>query len=128
MKEYKIALYPGDGIGAEVTDSVVGVLEAVQKGAEAYQIEFTRFDWGVEYYAKHGIVAQEDFLEVLNPFDALFLGAVGYPDRLPDHITLAPADTVTTGLSISMLACGLPGPMRACLLPLPMQGKSTWLS
>ena len=90
MKEYKIALYPGDGIGAEVTDSVVGVLEAVQKGAEAFQIEFTRFDWGVEYYAKHGIVAQEDFLEVLNPFDALFLGAVGYPDRLPDHITLAP--------------------------------------
>ncbi len=86
----KIALYPGDGIGQEVTAATVEMLDALAaKGGQA-QLEFTHLDWGVDYYDIHGEVMPEDFLNILRPFDAIFLGAVGFPSRLPDHITLTP--------------------------------------
>jgi tartrate dehydrogenase/decarboxylase/D-malate dehydrogenase len=65
-------------------------LKAAQKKLGGFQMDFTRFDWGVDFYDRHGAVAPDDFLNTLNPFDAIYLGAVGYPERLPDHITLAP--------------------------------------
>lgn len=90
MKSYRIALYPGDGIGVDVTDAAVEVLRAAEERVGGFKLEFARFDWGVNYHEKHGRVAPEDFLETLRPFDAIFLGAVGFPERLPDHITLEP--------------------------------------
>ncbi len=88
MKNYSIALYPGDGIGVEVVESAVKVLDAL--AGESFAMDFKRFDWGTRYHEAHGTVAPDDFLEVLKPFDAVFLGAVGYPEKLPDHITLRP--------------------------------------
>lgn len=86
----KIALYPGDGIGQEVTAATVEVLNALAaKGGQA-RLEFTSLDWGVDYHARHGKVMPDDFLEILRPFHAVFLGAVGFPARLPDHVTLVP--------------------------------------
>jgi tartrate dehydrogenase/decarboxylase / D-malate dehydrogenase len=90
MISHRIALYPGDGIGPEVVDQAVRVLERVQQISREFELQFTRFDWGAEYHAKHGRVAAENYLELLRPFDAIFLGAVGLPAKLPDHITLEP--------------------------------------
>jgi len=90
MKEYKIALYPGDGIGIDVLDQAVRVLERAQEHAGGFELKMTRIPWGGDYYRQHGRVAPEDYLEVLRPFDAIFLGALGDPERIPDHIALEP--------------------------------------
>ena len=90
MKTIRIALYPGDGIGVEVTDAAVRVLEAAQERLGGFSLEFSRFEWGIDFYDSHGRVAPEDFLEILRPYDAIYLGAVGFPEKLPDNITLRP--------------------------------------
>jgi tartrate dehydrogenase/decarboxylase/D-malate dehydrogenase len=90
MKSHQIALYPGDGIGNEVVDQAVRVLDKLQELTRSFELRFTRFDWGVDYHSLHGRVAPEDYLSTLRKFDAIFLGAVGWPARLPDHITLEP--------------------------------------
>ena len=84
-KSYSIALYPGDGIGPEVTDQAVRVLECVA-GLHDLSFVFERFDWGAAYHEREGCVAPEDFLLRLRPFDAIFLGAIGWPPTLADHI------------------------------------------
>jgi len=90
VKTHRIALYPGDGIGPEVVDSTVAVLDAAQQKLGGFCLSYERFDWGMPHYERHGRVAPADFLETLRRFDAIFLGAVGWPARLPDHITLTP--------------------------------------
>jgi tartrate dehydrogenase/decarboxylase/D-malate dehydrogenase len=90
MKHFKIAVYPGDGIGPEVVDEALRVLAAVEARAGDYRLEYTTLPWGVNYHEQTGAVAPENFLEVLKPFDAILLGAVGWPAKLPDHETLAP--------------------------------------
>lgn len=94
MKTYQIAIYPGDGIGPEVITEAVRVLEAVESRQADFQLELVEFPWGAEYYRQNGRVVPEDFLDVLRPFDAILLGAVGWPDELPDHVTLAPLVTL----------------------------------
>jgi tartrate dehydrogenase/decarboxylase/D-malate dehydrogenase len=90
MQRYRIAVYPGDGIGVDVTREAVRVLKAIEKVSGSFTLELTEFDWGSNYYARTGQVAPADFLEVMRPFDAIFLGALGDPARIPDHITLEP--------------------------------------
>lgn len=90
MKTFKIALYPGDGIGPEVVDNALRVLAAVEKKQTEFRLEYQRLDWGYAYWQKHGTVVPDNFLEVVRPFDAIFLGAVGWPEKIPDHVTLAP--------------------------------------
>lgn len=90
MKRFRIALYPGDGIGVEVLEQAVRVLEHTQKVIGGFELEMTSFPWGGDYYFTHGRVMPEDYLDVLRPFDAIFLGALGDPLRLPDHLTLEP--------------------------------------
>jgi tartrate dehydrogenase/decarboxylase/D-malate dehydrogenase len=71
------------------------------------------------HYERHGRVAPEDFLETLRKFDAIFLGAVGWPARLPDHVTLAPL--IRMRQAFDLYACvrpartfpGVPGPLRS---------------
>ena len=118
MKTHRIALYPGDGIGIDVTDAAVAALEAVEGRVRAFRLDFERFDWGMAHYDRHGRVAPDDFLETLRRFDAIFLGAVGWPARLPDHITLAPL--IRLRQAFDLYACvrpartfpGVPGPLR----------------
>jgi tartrate dehydrogenase/decarboxylase / D-malate dehydrogenase len=86
MNTYKIAVIPGDGIGKEVVPEGLRVLEAAGKKF-GIQYAFTHFDWSCETYAKTGKMMPEDGLDQLRPFDAIFLGAVGYPG-VPDHISL----------------------------------------
>jgi tartrate dehydrogenase/decarboxylase/D-malate dehydrogenase len=86
MKTYKIAVIPGDGIGKEVVPEGLRVLEAAGKRFKI-NYEFKHFDWSCETYAKTGKMMPVDGLDQLRPFDAIFLGAVGYPG-VPDHISL----------------------------------------
>jgi len=90
MKTYEIALYPGDGIGPEVVDQAVRVLEAVQARQGDFRLNMTTLPWGADYYMEHGQVTPPDFLDTLKRFDAILLGALGDPARIPDHITQVP--------------------------------------
>jgi tartrate dehydrogenase/decarboxylase/D-malate dehydrogenase len=90
MKRLKIATYAGDGIGSEVIEQTLRVLAGVEEAEGNFHLEFTEFPWGVRHWQETGKVVPDDFLELLRPFDAILLGAVGWPELLPDHITLAP--------------------------------------
>ena len=87
MKTYKIAAIPGDGIGTEVIDAGIEVLKALAQRDGSINFQFDHFDWGSDYYKRHGVMMPADGLERLNPFDAIYFGAVGAPD-VPDHVTL----------------------------------------
>jgi tartrate dehydrogenase/decarboxylase/D-malate dehydrogenase len=86
MSTFKIAVIEGDGIGHEVVPEGLRVLEAAGKKF-GLSYEMTHFDWSCEVYAKTGRMMPEDGLEQLKKFDAIFLGAVGYPG-VPDHVSL----------------------------------------
>ena len=90
MNSYRVAIYPGDGIGKEVCDQAVRVLQHVQRQEGSFQLQFSWLPWGCDYYFQHGSVVPDDYLEQLKVFDAIFFGAVGDPGRLADHVTLKP--------------------------------------
>ena len=83
---HRIAVIPGDGIGKEVVPEGIRVLEAAGKRF-GFDFEWTMFDWSCERYAKTGAMMPEDGLEQLTKFEAIFLGAVGFPG-VPDHVSL----------------------------------------
>ena len=87
MTTYKIALIPGDGIGPEVIHEAVRVLKTVSELDPKIQFDFTDYPWGCEYYLKNGEMMPENGMEILSDYDAILLGAVGYPG-VPDHISL----------------------------------------
>jgi len=87
MNMHKIAVIAGDGIGPEVIAEGVKVLNKAAELDGTFGFEFTFFPWGCEYYLREGRMMPEDGLEQLKKFDAVFLGAVGYPG-VPDHISL----------------------------------------
>ena len=87
MDKYRLAVIAGDGVGPEVMAEAVKVLEAASAKDGRFSFEFTYFPWGCEYYLKTGEMMPKDALETLKAFDAILLGAVGYPG-VPDHISL----------------------------------------
>ncbi len=85
---HRIAIIAGDGIGTEVMPEGVRALEATAKRFNI-DLEFTTFEFGsCDYYLEHGKMLPDDWFEQLKGFDALFYGAVGWPDKVPDHISL----------------------------------------
>lgn len=90
MKTFRIAVIPGDGIGPEVVAEALRVLDAAAARQGEVRFERTEFDWGLAHWERTGQVVPEGFLDELRPFDAIFLGALGWPARIPDHVTLAP--------------------------------------
>ena len=86
MKTYKIAVIEGDGIGHEVVPEGIRVLEAAGRRFDL-RFEWKHFDWGCQYYLANGCMMPEDGLQQLRPFDAIYLGAIGYPG-VPDHVSL----------------------------------------
>jgi tartrate dehydrogenase/decarboxylase / D-malate dehydrogenase len=87
MRTYNIAAIPADGIGPEVIGAGLKVLEALGKRLVDVAFHVETFDWGSEYYKRHGVMMPADGLDALKRFDAIYFGAVGAPD-VPDHITL----------------------------------------
>jgi tartrate dehydrogenase/decarboxylase/D-malate dehydrogenase len=84
---YRIAAIPGDGIGIEVIDAGLQVLQALAARSNAFGLNVTRFDWGSERYKRTGALMPADGAAQLRGFDAILFGAVGAPD-VPDHLTL----------------------------------------
>jgi tartrate dehydrogenase/decarboxylase/D-malate dehydrogenase len=87
MERFKIAVIAGDGIGPEVITEGKKVLSGIAELDGTFAVEFTDFPWGCEYYLKTGEMMPEDGLEQLKAFDAIYLGAVGYPG-VPDNVSL----------------------------------------
>jgi len=87
MKTYRIATIPGDGIGKEVVPEGQKVLQAIAQQNKNLKFDFQDFDWGGDYYRKHGVLMPEDGLDALRDKDAILFGSAGDP-HIPDHITL----------------------------------------
>src|SRR5207249_7830669 len=85
-KIYRVAVIAGDGIGREVVPEGIKALEAAAQ-RYSFALEWHEFDWSCETYVKTGRMMPEDGLDQLRPYDAVFLGAVGYPG-VPDHVSL----------------------------------------
>jgi len=86
MKTHRIAVIAGDGIGKEVVPEGLRVLEAAgRKFGVAFQ--WDQYPWSCGYYAEHGRMMPDDGLDQIRGHDAIFLGAVGFPD-VPDHVSL----------------------------------------
>jgi tartrate dehydrogenase/decarboxylase / D-malate dehydrogenase len=87
-KLLKIAVIPGDGIGKEVMPYGVRCLKAAAQKFDL-SLEFEEFDFAsCDYYKKHGDMLPADWNATLSKFDAIYFGAVGMPNEVPDHITL----------------------------------------
>jgi tartrate dehydrogenase/decarboxylase/D-malate dehydrogenase len=88
QRTYRIAAIPGDGIGQEV----------LPEGLRALRAAGRRFDFGVDivpvpfascdYYHQHGQMMPDDWRDRIDDCDAILFGAVGWPDTVPDHISL----------------------------------------
>jgi tartrate dehydrogenase/decarboxylase/D-malate dehydrogenase len=87
VKTHRIATIPGDGIGKEVVPAGREVLVAMMKADPALRFEFTDFEWGGDYYRKHGAMMPANGLDQLRGQDAILFGSAGDPG-IPDHITL----------------------------------------
>ena len=86
MKTFTIAVIAGDGVGGEVVPQGKRVLEKIAK-KHGVTFAFQDFEWGAEHYFRWGRMMPQGAVDLLQPCDAIFLGAVGHP-KIPDHTTL----------------------------------------
>lgn len=119
MKSYKIALIPGDGIGTAVTEATWEVLGKAARGA-GFSLEGTSFPWSCDFYEKTGAMMPADGIETLRGYDAILLGAVGWPARVPDSVSLhglllpiRKAFVQYANIRPHRLLPGVEGPLRA---------------
>lgn len=87
MKKHKIAVIAGDGIGKEVMPEGQRVLDAAA-AKYGFSLAYDELPWSCDYYVKHGSMMPEDGMAQIRHHDAVYLGAVGLPDMVPDHISL----------------------------------------
>jgi tartrate dehydrogenase/decarboxylase/D-malate dehydrogenase len=87
MRKYNIAVIPGDGIGEEIMPEGIKVLRTVAEITAEFQLEFEDFPWGSNYFLSNGKMMPDDGLRILESFDAIYFGAVGFP-TVPDQISL----------------------------------------
>lgn len=85
-KSYKIAVIPGDGIGPEVMQAALGAMEAAGRKF-GFSLRLTEFDWSCARYERTGAMMPETGVDDVAGFDAIWLGAVGWPG-VPDHVSL----------------------------------------
>ncbi|NUF29859.1 tartrate dehydrogenase [Acinetobacter oleivorans] len=87
-KRYKVATIAGDGIGLEVLPEGIKVVKAAAE-KHGIELQLDAFDWAsCDYYLEHGKMMPDDWFETLQGYDAIYFGAVGWPDKVPDHISL----------------------------------------
>jgi 3-isopropylmalate dehydrogenase len=87
-REFDICVLPGDGIGAEVIDATLPVLDKVQKG---FSLRFADYPAGAQHYKKTGDALPERTFEAAKGADAILFGAMGWPEiRYPDGTEIAP--------------------------------------
>ncbi|MDE5416046.1 tartrate dehydrogenase [Alkalihalobacterium chitinilyticum] len=88
MKKIKLSVIPGDGVGKEIMPHAVRVMDTVAEIHGGLSFDKVTYPWSCEYYLEHGKMMPEDGLDQLKDSDAVFLGAVGNPQLVPDHVTL----------------------------------------
>ena len=86
MTTFTIAVIAGDGVGTEVIPQGKRVLEQIGR-KHRVNFAFQDFDWGAEHYFRWGRMMPAGAIDLLQPCDAIYLGAVGHPE-IPDHTTL----------------------------------------
>src|ERR1700723_3240298 len=86
-RQYRIASIPADGIGPEVISAGLEALDAVAARDGGFTLTIDHYDWGSDWYRKHGVFMPPDGLAWLRTADAIYFGAVGDPN-IPDHISL----------------------------------------
>ncbi len=82
-----MAVIPGDGIGPEVVTQGVKVLQAAAQ-AEGFGLGLEYFPWGCGYYLQHGRMMPDEAIDLLRPFDAIYLGGVGLPGQVPEEVSV----------------------------------------
>jgi tartrate dehydrogenase/decarboxylase/D-malate dehydrogenase len=87
MKTYNVALLPADGIGPEVISAGWDVMKAAASKF-GFELKSETFDWSCDYYLKHKRMMPADGIDQLRAFDAVYLGAVGWPAKVPDSVSL----------------------------------------
>jgi tartrate dehydrogenase/decarboxylase/D-malate dehydrogenase len=87
-RDLRIAVIPGDGIGREVVPVAVDLLRTVTDLGGHARLVLDELPWGCDFYLREGRMMPEDGLATLRACDAIFLGAVGDPARVPDHVSL----------------------------------------
>src|SRR3954470_23344496 len=88
MTAHRIAVIPGDGIGSEVVPEGIRVLDAAARRF-AIDLRYDSFDFAsCNYYARHGRMMPDDWKEQIGGHDAIFFGAVGWPEKVSDHVSL----------------------------------------
>ena len=87
MRQHRIAAIPADGIGPEVIAAGLEVLDALASRDGGFRLVVDHYDWGSDYYRKHGKFMPADALAWLRTADAIYFGAVGDPE-IPDDVTL----------------------------------------
>jgi tartrate dehydrogenase/decarboxylase / D-malate dehydrogenase len=88
MKKIELSVIPGDGIGKEVVPATLQVLDTLANIHGGISFQYQTHDWSCEYYLEHGVMMPEDGMKQLHQTDAIYLGAVGNPKLVPDHISL----------------------------------------
>jgi tartrate dehydrogenase/decarboxylase/D-malate dehydrogenase len=87
-KKHRIAVIAGDGIGTEVMPEGIRVMDAAARKF-GIDLAFDHFDFSCwDYYEKHGQMLPDDWKDQIGGHDAIYFGAVGLPDKIPDHISL----------------------------------------
>lgn len=88
MAKHRIAVIPGDGIGTEVVPEGIRILDAAARKF-GIDLHYDHFDFSsCDYYLKHGKMMPDNWKELIGGHDAIFFGAVGWPAKVPDHISL----------------------------------------
>ncbi|MGA1832862.1 tartrate dehydrogenase [Rhizobium wenxiniae] len=87
MKTHTIALIPGDGIGRDMTAAAWSVLQKAA-GKHGFGLKGTEFPWSCAFYKETGAMMPANGIEILRGFDAILLGAVGWPAEVPDSVSL----------------------------------------
>ena len=87
-KTHRIAVIPGDGIGTEVMPEGLRVLDAAASRFDI-ALAFDHFDFASwPYFERHGSMMPADWKEQIGGHDAILFGAVGWPEKMPDHVSL----------------------------------------
>ena len=119
MRSYDIALIPGDGIGKEVVEAAMPVLRKAA-GQNGFTLKETVYSWSCNVYLETGRMMPEDGVEQLRRHDSILLGAVGWPDRVPDSVSLhglllpiRKAFDLYVNMRPHRMLPGVTGPLRA---------------